>query len=111
MQKLKPLLCHQRNRNKNITIGFEENVAYEQLNIEQLKEERDKNKESKNQIGSLKALIGDIPKELQNIEIVDVKIENLDTELESIMKEKHHWMIGDKRLNKIKRVLKLRKVY
>ena len=66
-------------------LDFEENVEYEQLNIEQLKEERDKNEESKNQIkGSLNELIGDIPKELQNIEIVDLKIKNLNTEIEKL---------------------------
>ena len=95
MQKLKPLLSSAEIEIKISQLDFEENVEYEQLNIEQLKEERDKNEESKNQIvGSLKELIGDIPKELKNIEIVDLKIENLNTEIESIMKEKHHWMIG-----------------
>ena len=70
-------------------MDFEETVEYEQLNIEQLKEERDKNKESKNQIkGSLDELIGDIPKELKNIEIVDLKIKNLNTEIESYNERK-----------------------
>ena len=70
-------------------MDFEENVEYEQLNIEQLKEERDKNEESKNQIvGSLNELIGDIPKELQNIEIVDLKIGNLNTEIEKFNERK-----------------------
>ena len=86
-------------------LDFEENVEYEQLNIEQLKEERDKNEESKNQIvGSLKALIGDIPKELQNIEIVDVKIENLDTEIEKYNERKTTLDDKGQSLNKIKRV-------
>ena len=65
LQKLKPLLSSAEIEIKISQLDFEENVEYEQLNIEQLKEERD-NKESKNQIvGSLNELIGDIPKELK----------------------------------------------